>query len=657
MYKHVAAVLAVLLLFSILSGPSVKAEGADAAWSPDKYPLSSLDFYRQQADWRSLGVKKKTSWPVFSAPFEDAWRPASGKAKVSASETFDILGTADHGAWLMIEYKVSKGVRRIGWARIPNPFPDRSDLFPADARLSRVTRNVSLTDDPYGKRKAVIKLKAGDTVTALGSSDGGWVYVQTEIKGKTAWLFMPEDALEQLPAWEISGDGKTLTVLEGVTRIGRLWSLNDPEFPDAVPVLYREERTAPELYGDILPDTVEHLVLPESLRYIGGEAISYKHWKSIRLPSLEPGAMAEDAFYGSTVDRLVFSAGCGAYSRSSFGYSPIGTFEVEAGNPWFCAKDGVLFSASGKTLISYPEGKKDQHYDVPAGTETIGAYAFSSDSMVIPLVTISLPVGLKSIETKAFLGCGKLISLSVPLTVTDLAEDAFTYCVSLERLSLPPGLQASYDSRWAVYTDPSVYNGDNWATQKEATESEIDWEMDPDWDEKTPEEGAEPCYFEAHTDTPDGRGSVSWYASADADTPSGEVPAGLSVWIHELRNGRGMESDWVDDHVSVRWYAMEDLMPCTGDVFFTAEDFYLDFREWTRPAGDSRTLGVLVNAEEPAVRLYDSPEGAEVGHTYAGEQAEMLERSGGWMNVRTARGIFWIRAADWMDVPQAVAAE
>ena len=24
------------------------AEGADAAWSPDKYPLSSLDFYRQQ---------------------------------------------------------------------------------------------------------------------------------------------------------------------------------------------------------------------------------------------------------------------------------------------------------------------------------------------------------------------------------------------------------------------------------------------------------------------------------------------------------------------------------------------------------------------------------------------------------------------------------
>ena len=658
MNRRFAAVLAVLLLLTFLSAPPAKAEGTDAAvWNPADYPLNPLVFTRQQADWRSLGVKKKTSWPVFSAPFDDAFHPSSGKAKVSASEAFDILGTADHGAWLMIEYKISKGVRRIGWARIPNPLNDQDDLFPADARLSRVTRKVSLTDDPYGKRKSVVTLKAGDTVSALGSADGGWAYVQTEVKGKTAWLFMPEDALEQLPAWEISGDGKTLTVLEGVTRMGHLWSSGDPEYPEAFPVLSREERTAPDLYGDLIPESVEHLVLPESLQYIGGEAIVYRRWKSVRLPSLQPGAMAADAFYGSTIDRLVLSAGCGAYSRSAFGYSPIGAFEVEAGNPFFSAKDGVLFSASGKTLISYPEGKTDQHYDVPAGTESIEAYAFSSDSMYIPLVTLSLPVGLKSIGKQAFSGCGKLISLSVPLTVTDLAEDAFQYCISLERLSLPPGLQASYDSRWAVYTDSSVFNGDNWATQKEESASEEEWDWDPEWAGKTPPDGTVLCYFEAYTDTPDGRGSVPWYASADAAAPSGEVPAGQSVTIRQLQNGRALEQSWEDDHEVNRWYATGSLMPCTGNVFFTAENEYLDFRQWIRPAGDSRILGVLLNAEEPAVRLYDSPGGAEVGHTYEGEQAELLERNGDWLNVRTARGIFWIRNADWMEVPQAAAAE
>ena len=118
----------------------------------------------------------------------------------------------------------------------------------------------------------------------------------------------------------------------------------------------------------------------------------------------------------------------------------------------------------GKTLIRYPNGRKDEHFDVPAGVETIRSSAFADDDMQLPLKTISLPMGLKEIEKWAFSGCGRLHSLTVPLTVTRLSPDAFANCVSLERLSLPAGQTAIFDDDWARMADFSIYNGDNGET-------------------------------------------------------------------------------------------------------------------------------------------------------------------------------------------------
>ncbi len=93
-------------------------------------------------------------------------------------------------------------------------------------------------------------------------------------------------------------------------------------------------------------------------------------------------------------------------------------WDVEDGNPVYMSADGVLFSADGKKLLSYPNGSPREHYTVPAGTEEICALAFDDDMMDIPLKTVSLPVGLKRIGEYAFSGCGRLISLAVPLTVS-----------------------------------------------------------------------------------------------------------------------------------------------------------------------------------------------------------------------------------------------
>ena len=43
------------------------------------------------------------------------------------------------------------------------------------------------------------------------------------------------------------------------------------------------------------------------------------------------------------------------------------------------------------------------------------------------------------------------------------------------------------------------------------------------------------------------------------------------------------------------------------------------------------------------IRLLDRPEGTALDFTYRGEEAEILERSGGWLRVRTVRCEGWIR--------------
>ena len=144
----------------------------------------------------------------------------------------------------------------------------------------------------------------------------------------------------------------------------------------------------------------------------------------------------------------------------------------------YSSRDGVLFSADGTVLIRYPDGKKDLHYDVPAGVTEIAEYAFGSDFAGIPLQTISLPAGLRKIGSGAFTGCGRLNSLTVPLTVTEIGDYAFRGCTSLERLSLPPGLTAQMDDHWTEYGDFTWFNGDNGTTwtEREDDEWEDEWE-------------------------------------------------------------------------------------------------------------------------------------------------------------------------------------
>ena len=269
--------------------------------------------------------------------------------------------------------------------------------------------------------------------------------------------------------WEESGydqyadvQDDTLIVFEGVTALGEARKYRwDSELGTDVKIEPKFENGPRFL--DLMFDAScppHQVSLPSTLRYLGVEAFYFFHFTSFTLPEqlevLEAGAF-EFCFF----DVLRIESTLPAQELlNSFYDCTIVTYEVPEDHPLYQAIDGVLFSKDGKTLLAYPNGRQDEHYDVPAGVEHIIRNAFGTDY----LKTISLPIGLKTIADAAFAGCGRLQSIAVPLTVTEIGKDAFWCCVSLELVSLPDGLTINKDinSRYVqYYTDDFLYRGDN----------------------------------------------------------------------------------------------------------------------------------------------------------------------------------------------------
>ena len=76
--------------------------------------------------------------------------------------------------------------------------------------------------------------------------------------------------------------------------------------------------------------------------------------------------------------------------------------EVSPDNPVLYVEEGALFSKEDNRLIYYPTHAGKESYNIPQGTEIIGAYAFYWDSK---LTKIDLPDSVKRIQHFAFAKC------------------------------------------------------------------------------------------------------------------------------------------------------------------------------------------------------------------------------------------------------------
>ena len=269
--------------------------------------------------------------------------------------------------------------------------------------------------------------------------------------------------------WEESGydqyadvQDDTLIVFEGVTALGEARKYRwDSELGTDVKIEPKFENGPRFL--DLMFDAScppHQVSLPSTLRYMGIESFCLFDFTSFTLPE-QLEVLESNAFVYCNFNVLRIESTLPAQELlNSFYDCTVVTYEVPEDHPLYQAIDGVLFSKDGKTLLAYPGGRMDEHYDVPAGVEHIWPYAFGTDY----LKTISLPIGLKTIGNGAFSDCGRLQSIAIPLTVTEIGDYAFWGCVSLELVSLPDGLTANKNDNprfVQYYTDDFIYRGDN----------------------------------------------------------------------------------------------------------------------------------------------------------------------------------------------------
>ena len=81
---------------------------------------------------------------------------------------------------------------------------------------------------------------------------------------------------------------------------------------------------------------------------------------------------------------------------------------VDVENPYYCSKDGVLYSKDMSRLIAVPGGKE----------------------------SIAIPDSVTKIGEKAFHGCTSLTSIAIPDSVTEIGDNAFEGCTNLTKVHI-----------------------------------------------------------------------------------------------------------------------------------------------------------------------------------------------------------------------------
>ena len=97
-------------------------------------------------------------------------------------------------------------------------------------------------------------------------------------------------------------------------------------------------------------ENLESITLPKSLKFLGERALCGDiSLKEINIPE------------------KLWNIGYGAFE----GCTSLESYNVSENNETFTSVDGVIFSKDMKTLILYPEGRKDAEYTIPDGVEKI----------------------------------------------------------------------------------------------------------------------------------------------------------------------------------------------------------------------------------------------------------------------------------------------
>lgn len=135
------------------------------AYSGDLYNVPTFKFEHEPY---GIGCG---SCPVYSAPYQNAYRAANGKASVDTTAYIDVGGFNEQG-WLLVRYGTNNGSSRVGW--IPPQYVRnvRTTMHPNFTRIRQTANGyINVADnnlDPYDDSSRFYCLSPGETYYVLG---------------------------------------------------------------------------------------------------------------------------------------------------------------------------------------------------------------------------------------------------------------------------------------------------------------------------------------------------------------------------------------------------------------------------------------------------------------------------------------------------------
>ncbi len=174
-------------------------------------------------------------------------------------------------------------------------------------------------------------------------------------------------------------------------------------------------------------DVLDTLVIPDSVKYIGSEAISGKALKNITMPkNLE--YMGKRIFFGSAYDKDANNRVDGIQYHGQYLIAGIRIGYAEIDNPDPSAP-------TENRQIHEWEAVGD--IEIREGTTLMGEDAFGMSD----ITSVKLPSTLKSIPYLGFYRCKNLNNVVIPGNVKEIGNNAFSWCESLSNLTISEGVE------------------------------------------------------------------------------------------------------------------------------------------------------------------------------------------------------------------------
>ena len=380
-----------------------------------------------------------------------------------------------------------------------------------------VTLCASIGEKTYVVELPMKKMKATDEFSGDCGADVKWSLKDgvLTISGSGA---MADYAINSPAPWAgFKSIIRSVVVQEGVTGIGSFAFFKHPALESAIlPAGLKSIGVC--AFGDC--GKLSEAALPEGLTHLGNEAFKSTALKSVVLPesleTLDGRAFAECAALESATINGKLSVGlfeeCTSLKNVTFNGNALKTIpgsvfslcaaleeiEIPEGvteiiqlgcspkkitlpstletlnadkigygvtdltinnNDRFVKRDGIVYSADGKTIILCEKGvagniiipdgaivigesafrncREITGIQIPASVKSIGRRAFWGDNK---LASVALPEGLTSIGESAFFECTALEGIDIPDSVTDLGDSVFSGCTALKTLEIPAGV-------------------------------------------------------------------------------------------------------------------------------------------------------------------------------------------------------------------------